>query len=121
MKWWNDLWLNEGFATFMENQALDYLFPGWDMWSQFTAGSGASAKALDALSSTHPLHSDVADVQSTAIIEAQFDAISYEKGGSVMRMLTQLLGENVTFAGLSTYLNVSFFMPLTFMFQLRSM
>jgi aminopeptidase N len=106
MKWWNEFWLNEGFATFLEKHALDHLFPEWDMWAQFTAGQGASAKALDAVDSTPPMHPDVADVQSIDDIWDQFSDISFDKGCSVVRMLTQLLGETVTFAGLTTYLTV---------------
>lgn len=106
MQWWNDLWLNEGFATFMEQDAVNHLFPEWDMWAQFVASSSAAAKELDALDSTHALRPQPGEVANTAIINAQFDVISYEKGGSVIRMLANLLGYELIFAGLSRYLKV---------------
>lgn len=107
ISWWNDLWLNEGFATFMETHCTSVLFPEYDMWAQFVAADGAMAKEVDALSSTHALHSDVSAVNSDAAIDAQFDLIAYQKGGSVMRMLARVLGETVLFQGLSSYLKVS--------------
>jgi aminopeptidase N len=88
MAWWDDLWLNEGFATWMEKQPLAAMKPEWEM-DVDAARDADRAKALDALAATRPIH---APVTSPAAIEASFDVIAYEKGGSVMRMIEGYLG-----------------------------
>jgi aminopeptidase N len=55
MAWWDDLWLNEGFASYMEHLTVDYLFPSWNIWEQFTTDAMSSAMRLDALRSSHPI------------------------------------------------------------------
>ena len=55
MEWWTHLWLNEGFASFMENQCTNELFPEFDVWTQFVADTLISALELDALDSSHPI------------------------------------------------------------------
>lgn len=87
--WWSELWLNEGFATFVGWLAVDNLFPEWQVWTQFLIDDYARGKDLDALRSSHPI--DV-DVKSPAEITQIFDAISYCKGASVIRMLNAFLG-----------------------------
>lgn len=76
MKWWNDLWLNEGFASYLEYLGVDNLFPEWKMMEQFILDKTQPALALDALSSSHPISVAVHD---PAEIEAIFDTISYSK------------------------------------------
>jgi aminopeptidase N len=55
MQWWDDLWLNEGFASWTENFAVDHLFPDWHIWEQFTIDSQNAALNLDSLKSSHPI------------------------------------------------------------------
>lgn len=76
MKWWNDLWLNEGFASFLEYMGVDSLKPEWRMMEQFILDKTQPALALDALVSSHPISVSVHD---PAEIEAIFDTISYSK------------------------------------------
>ena len=101
MKWWNDLWLNESFATFMATKILDRLHPEWSLWDQFIDESVNSAMQMDALHSTHPI--DVR-VDSPSQIREIFDAISYDKGGCVLRMLEDYVGYGTFQNGLRAYL-----------------
>ena len=101
MRWWNDLWLNESFATFMATKFVDKLRPEWDMWDQFAGDAMATAMSLDALRSTHPIDVDVA---SPAEIREIFDAISYDKGGCILRMVEGYVGEAAFRKGLRRYL-----------------
>ena len=101
MRWWNDLWLNESFATFMATKFVDRLRPEWDMWDQFAGDAMAPAMALDALRSTHPIDVKVA---SPAEIREIFDAISYDKGGCILRMVEGYVGEAAFRKGLRRYL-----------------
>jgi tricorn protease interacting factor F2/3 len=101
MKWWNDLWLNESFATFMATKFVDKFYPEWDLWNQFVENAMNVAMGLDSLKSTHPI--DV-KVNSTSEIREIFDAISYDKGGCVLRMLENYVGESNFQKGLKQYL-----------------
>lgn len=101
MKWWNDLWLNESFATFMATKFVDKFYPEWDLWNQFVDDAMNNAMALDSLKNTHPI--DV-KVNSTSEIREIFDAISYDKGGCVLRMLEHYVGESNFQKGLKKYL-----------------
>ena len=101
MAWWDDLWLNEGFASWMEVKAVDYLFPEWRMWELFQAEDMTEAFDLDGMEESHPVQVDVRDPHE---INEIFDAISYTKGGSLIRMLEGYLGEEVFREGLSDYL-----------------
>ncbi|MEI6316241.1 MAG: M1 family metallopeptidase [bacterium] len=108
MEWWTHLWLNEGFATYIEFFAIDKLFPEYDIWSQFIVGATAtgghglgSALHLDALSHTHPIEIEVHDPNEIGEI---FDAVSYDKGAAVIRMLAEYLGEKDFQKGLQQYL-----------------
>jgi tricorn protease interacting factor F2/3 len=101
MKWWNDLWLNESFATFMATKFVDKFYPEWDLWNQFVEDAMNIAMGLDSLKSTHPI--DV-KVNSTSEIREIFDAISYDKGGCVLRMLENYVGESNFQKGLKHYL-----------------
>ena len=101
MKWWNDLWLNESFATFMATKAVAKLYPEWDFWDQFVKSSMNEAFGLDSLKTSHPI--DV-KVNHPAEIREIFDSISYDKGGCTLRMLEDFLGENNFRKGLRKYL-----------------
>jgi tricorn protease interacting factor F2/3 len=101
MKWWNDLWLNESFATFMATKFVDKFYPEWDLWNQFIEDAMNTAMGLDSLKNTHPI--DV-KVNSTSEIREIFDAISYDKGGCVLRMLENYVGESNFQKGLKQYL-----------------
>ena len=101
MKWWNDLWLNESFATFMATKAVDHYYPEWDLWDQFLEQAMNDAFGLDALKTSHPIEVEVRDPGEVREI---FDEISYEKGGTVLRMLEDFLGDESFRLGLKNYL-----------------
>ena len=101
MEWWDDLWLNESFATWVGTKAVDWLFPEWSMWTQFVNMDTNRAFNLDGLKNSHPIEQEVAN---PAEVSQLFDAISYSKGGSVLRMLEHFLTPNVFRIGLNTYL-----------------
>ena len=88
-EWWNDLWLKEGFATYIGWMAVDYFNPEWKCWEYFVAERYQRALALDELDSSHPINNDVKKVSQ---IDEIFDTISYLKGASMLRMLANLLG-----------------------------
>ncbi|CAH0561852.1 unnamed protein product [Brassicogethes aeneus] len=101
MKWWNDLWLNEGFASFLEYIGVDSLFPEWKMMDQFIRDKTQPALALDALTSSHPISVNVYD---PAEIAAIFDTISYSKGAAILHMLSKFLPPETLSNGLYDYL-----------------
>ncbi|MCH7786215.1 MAG: M1 family metallopeptidase, partial [Chloroflexi bacterium] len=101
MAWWNDLWLNESFASWMGDKAIDNLFPEWEMWTQFLTADTNTALSLDGLKSSHPIEQEV---NNPAEIGELFDAISYSKGGSILRMLETFLGADAFQRGLHQYL-----------------
>lgn len=101
MEWWTHLWLNEGFASYLEYVAVDHLFPKWDIWTQFANQDLGRALELDALKHSHPVEVDVHDPNEISEI---FDAVSYSKGASLIRMLADYLGERDFRSGLSYYL-----------------
>ncbi len=101
MRWWNDLWLNESFASWMAYLATDELFPKWQMWTQFAIDEQQVAFRHDALEHTHPI--EVA-INHPNEIRTIFDAISYEKGASVLQMLHDYLGPEQFRDGLRLYL-----------------
>jgi len=102
MRWWNDLWLNEGFASWMEYKGVDHLKPDWNMMEQFWSSKLLPALHLDSLATSHPVSVPVRDPKE---IEAIFDTISYKKGSSIIHMLESYIGENDLRAGLKQYLN----------------
>lgn len=102
MRWWTDLWLNEGFASWIEYLAVDHMFPEWHMWTQFTVDEQQQALKLDSLEHTHPIE---VPINHPDEIRSIFDAISYSKGASVIHMLNTYLGADIFRDGLRHYLN----------------
>src|SRR5215831_8892138 len=100
MKWWDDIWLNEGFANWMESRPLTVIRPDWNIAVDQTIDNQA-ALSLDALKNTHPLHMSV---ETPAQIDEAFDAITYQKGASVLRMIENYLGPDVFRRGVNAYL-----------------
>ncbi len=101
MKWWTHLWLNEGFASFIEYLAVDKLFPEWKIWTQFVFTEQARALSLDGLENTHAIE---IPVHHPGEISEIFDTVSYSKGASVIRMIESYVGEKDFQKGLSLYL-----------------
>ena len=100
MGWWNGIWLNEAFATFMEMKATDSFRPEWQRWTSFGI-SRSAAFDIDSLESTRPIEFPVI---SPADAEGMFDLLTYEKGAAVVRMLEQWLGEETFRDGIRHYL-----------------
>ncbi|XP_033824607.1 alanyl (membrane) aminopeptidase-like b [Periophthalmus magnuspinnatus] len=104
MKWWNELWLNEGFANYMSYLAVDKVAPAFKMSDKFIANELHSAFEADALTSSHPLTLPAAEVQTPDEIMEMFDRITYSKGAVVLKMLADVLGESVFQKGIKIYL-----------------
>jgi aminopeptidase N len=102
MRWWDDLWLNEGFASWIEFLAVDKLFPEWHMWSHFLSAEQLTAMRLDALKNTHPVQTTIKHPDD---IRTNFDHISYAKGASIIHMLHDYLGKRDFRKGLTHYLS----------------
>ena len=100
MKWWDDVWLNEGFATWMSFKPMEAWKPEWNFGSDFV-GSNVGAMATDALSSTRAIH---AHAETPAQIEELFDAIAYNKAAAVLRMVEGYVGEETFRKGVNSYL-----------------
>ncbi len=100
MVWWDDLWLNEAFATWMAYKIVDAWRPEWRIWMDFEMGKG-SALVLDALQSAHPIRADVRNAEEAG---ESFDAITYEKGGAVLRMIEGFLREDRFREGIRLYM-----------------
>ncbi|MGH9045527.1 MAG: M1 family metallopeptidase [Acidimicrobiales bacterium] len=101
MGWWEGIWLNEAFATFMEILAVNAFRPAWERWTSFGLEREA-ALAVDGLHSTRPIEYPVGSPQEA---EGMFDVLTYQKGGSVLRMLEQYLGEDTFRDGVRRYLS----------------
>jgi len=102
MTWWDDLWLNEGFASWMAAKATEAAHPDWNPWmAQLTDGT-ATAMALDARTGTHPVVQTVNTIDEANLA---FDTITYEKGLAVIRMLEAYVGEEDFRQGVRDYLN----------------
>jgi aminopeptidase N len=100
MGWWNDLWLNEGFANWMQKKATDELNKSWDAWAR-SHDDKEGALLPDALRTTHPLEVDIVEESQ---METAFDTITYQKGGHVIRMIEDYLGADVFEKGLQLYM-----------------
>jgi puromycin-sensitive aminopeptidase len=100
MRWWEGIWLNEAFATFLEMKVTDAFRPDWERWASFGL-SRTMAFDTDALASTRPIEYPVV---SPADAEGMFDILTYEKGAAVVRMLEQYLGEERFRDGIRRYM-----------------
>uniref|UniRef100_A0A669C184 Aminopeptidase n=1 Tax=Oreochromis niloticus TaxID=8128 RepID=A0A669C184_ORENI len=100
LRWWNDLWLNEGFASYVEYLGVDYAEPTWNIVRDMLA-SPQTVFAVDALAFSHPLSRGEEEVTEPAQISEMFSTISYSKGAAVLRMLSEFLTEPVFARGLS--------------------
>jgi tricorn protease interacting factor F2/3 len=101
MKWWDDLWLNESFATFMAYKIVDKVFPEFKMMIKYYPDEISDAFAADSLISTHPIN---VKVKTPGEIASIFDEISYNKGGSILLMIEDFLGSETFRNGLYAYL-----------------
>ncbi len=102
MNWWDDLWLNEGFASWMAAKATERVHPDWNPWmAQLTEGT-ATAMSLDAREGTHPIVQEINTIDDANLA---FDTITYEKGLAVIRMLEAYVGEEDFRTGVRNYIN----------------
>ncbi|CAI5726827.1 unnamed protein product [Peronospora destructor] len=105
MEWWTGLWLNEGFARFMEFEAVHHIFPEWNVWEVFVQDiTMRVAMGKDCMLTSHPIE---VKVNHPNEVDQIFDVISYAKGASIIHMLSQYLGRDVFYRGIHEYL-VSF-------------
>ncbi|KAL4227197.1 hypothetical protein ACF0H5_015170 [Mactra antiquata] len=101
MKWWDDLWLNEGFASFVEYLGADEIYPEWKMFEEFVIDTLHWAFEFDSLVTSHPIY---VPVDNPSEIQEIFDSISYDKGASIIRMMRFILGEETFKKGLKHYM-----------------
>lgn len=101
MAWWDDLWLNESFASLMEHIALDALHPDWQQWEMYASMDVISTTSRDIFKDIQPV---VVDIDDPNLLETLFDpGIVYAKGGRLLKMLREMLGEKAFVDGLKTY------------------
>ncbi|MDQ1485044.1 MAG: aminopeptidase, partial [Actinomycetota bacterium] len=100
MRWWDDLWLNESFATYMANLATEQATRWPEAWTTFANEEKTWACRQDQLSTTHPIAADIVDIEA---VETNFDGITYAKGASVLKQLVAWVGHEPFFAGLRRY------------------
>ncbi|NXY22077.1 AMPN Aminopeptidase, partial [Atrichornis clamosus] len=105
LRWWNDLWLNEGFASYVEYLGADSAEPSWSIKDLMVPNELHAVMATDALASSHPLSFREEEINTPAQISEIFDSIAYSKGASVLRMLSDFLSENIFKEGLQSYLH----------------
>ncbi|KAJ5287790.1 hypothetical protein N7478_003476 [Penicillium angulare] len=101
MDFWDGLWLNEGFATWMSWYSCNVFYPEWKVWQTYVIDNLQGALSLDSLRSSHPIE---VPVKRADEINQIFDAISYSKGSSVLRMISKYLGEDVFLQGVRDYI-----------------
>ena len=101
MDFWDGLWLNEGFATWMSWYSCNSFFPEWKVWQGYVTDNLQHALALDSLRSSHPIE---VPVKRADEINQIFDAISYSKGSCVLRMISKYIGEETFMNGIREYL-----------------
>ena len=101
MRWWEGIWLNEAFATFMELLVSDAFEPAWQVWTNFGVDR-AAALATDSLHASRPIEYPVGRPEEA---DNMFDVITYDKGGAVLRMIERYLGEETFRRGLNIYLD----------------
>ncbi|HET9188859.1 MAG TPA: aminopeptidase N, partial [Acidothermaceae bacterium] len=100
MRWWDDLWLNESFATYMANLAQSEATRWGEAWTTFANEEKTWACRQDQLPTTHPIAADIVDVEA---VETNFDGITYAKGASVLKQLVAWVGRDAFFSGLHKY------------------
>ncbi len=100
MRWWNGIWLNEAFATFMEVMAVEVFRPQWKRWTNFSL-ERTEAFDVDSLESTRTVEFEV---HAPSDCDGMFDVLTYQKGGALLRMLQQYLGEERFRLGVNHYL-----------------
>ncbi len=100
MRWWDDLWLNESFATYMGNDAVARATRFTDAWVRFASGDKAWALVQDQLPTTHPISADIVD---TDAVRLHFDGITYAKGASVLKQLVAWVGKEAFTEGVQRY------------------
>uniref|UniRef100_A0A8D1G5Y9 Aminopeptidase n=1 Tax=Sus scrofa TaxID=9823 RepID=A0A8D1G5Y9_PIG len=115
LAWWNDLWLNEGFASYVEYLGADHAEPTWNLKDLIVPGDVYRVMAVDALASSHPLTTPAEEVNTPAQISEMFDSISYSKGASVIRMLSNFLTEDLFKEGLASYLHAFAYQNTTYL------
>uniref|UniRef100_A0A3P9D9G5 Aminopeptidase n=1 Tax=Maylandia zebra TaxID=106582 RepID=A0A3P9D9G5_9CICH len=103
LRWWNEVWLNEGFASYVSYLGADHAEPTWNVRDLIVLDEIHKVFAVDALTSSHPLSSNEDSIVLPNQISEQFDVISYSKGAAVLRMLSDVLSEPVFIQGLSVY------------------
>lgn len=101
MDFWDGLWLNEGFATWMSWYSCNVFYPEWRVWDGYVTDNLQRALGLDSLRSSHPIE---VPVKKADEINQIFDAISYSKGSCVLRMISKWIGEDVFMEGIRRYL-----------------
>lgn len=101
MEWWTDLWLKEGYATWMEYYFVNDAYPDFDIFTQFLVSETLRAMSLDSLKNSHPVEVPINDPNE---IEEIYDAVSYSKSASLIRMLHDYLGDQTFQNGLQNYL-----------------
>lgn len=101
MAWWDNLWLNEGFASWMANKATDHFNPEWNVWLRANASKNYVMRS-DARKTTHPIQEPVTNPTDAARV---FDEITYSKGQALIRMLEAYLGENAFGQGIRSYIS----------------
>ena len=100
-EWWTHLWLNEGFASWIEYLCVDHCYPQFDIWTQFASATHTRALELDALQNSHPIE---VSVGHPCEVDEIFDLISYSKGASLIRMLHDYIGDEDYRRGMTAYL-----------------
>lgn len=115
LAWWNDLWLNEGFASYVEYLGADYAEPTWNLKDLMVPNDVYRVMAVDALVTSHPLTTPANEVNTPAQISEMFDTISYSKGASVIRMLSNFLTEDLFKKGLASYLQTFAYQNTTYL------
>lgn len=101
MKWWEDLWLNENFAAWMEFYAMNNTHPDWKVFEQFIESDMQPSMGMDALDNTHSI---VVRIKSPSDIRTNFDIITYQKGSNMINMLHQFLGDDTFRDGIQAYM-----------------
>uniref|UniRef100_A0A7N0V8D3 Aminopeptidase n=1 Tax=Kalanchoe fedtschenkoi TaxID=63787 RepID=A0A7N0V8D3_KALFE len=100
MEWWTDLWLNEGFASWLATYAVGHLFPEWNSWTQFLQSS-ALALSKDGKSNSHPIE---VPIKKTSDINEVLDTITYDKGSAILQMLHTYLGPDKFQRSIASYI-----------------